>query len=323
MRTYCQLPCVVVDAFCAGAEGLSVYLPSIRRSAPIVVICTSPFRPDMVTSTIMSFGCCGAVRGVRRPHLAATAFTETAPYTPTHPPPTHPKHLTHHVHKIRTHARTHSTHGTHRIHGTHGTHAHAVCTPCQDTEEEVEPKGEAKGASLEIVETASVPKRLSRAWSLRGRRALSRGPEASVTSGPAKPSPQLEEPPAAPEGPRVSAPGVSGSEASGPGVSGPVVSGPGAPAPAPPSAEEHSQGTTPTEDSQDAASMELSQSWMTAPMEEEELSQDSNSQDSDNSGGIPSLGGGSPLFRVRVDPTPGHGGQASNNSDSEAAQHRL
>ena len=264
----------------------------------------------MVTSTIMSFGCCGSVRGVRRPHLAATAFTETAPYTPTHPPPTHPKHLTHHVHKIRTHARTHSTHGTHRIHGTHGTHAHAVCTPCQDTEEEVEPKGEAKGASVEIVETASVPKRLSRAWSLRGRRALSRGPEASVTSGPAKPSPQLEEAPAAPEGPRVSAPGVSGSE----------VSGPGAPAPAPPSAEEHSQGVF-VEDSQDAAAMELSQSWMTAPMEEEELSQDSNSQDSDNSGGTPSLGGGSPLFRVRVDPTPGHGGQASNNSDSEAAQH--
>ena len=151
-------------------------------------------------------------------------------------------------------------------------------TPRQDTEEEVEPRGEAK-PSLEIVETLSIPKRLSRAWSLTGRRALSRGPEASGTPGPEKPSPHLEAAPAAPGGPRVTAaPGfVSGASglASGLRASGSEIpSGSAAP-----SVEEEDKDTAPVEHNQDTAPVELSQSWKTAPMEE--LSQGSNNSDSE------------------------------------------
>ena len=162
------------------------------------------------------------------------------------------------------HRRRHSGHCACACDSTH-THARTTSarTFCQDTpDEEADPKGEGK-ASLGIVEAVSVSNRLSRAWSLSGRRGLSRGPQASGTPGPEeqKPSPQHqednpeeEEPPKGLGGTASGVPGIV------PGVSGPVL----------PSMLDSSQETAAPKDehSQDAAPVELNQSWETAPMEE-------------------------------------------------------
>ena len=264
------------------------------RSVTTDVCAAADAWPTGSSTMNVAFGCCGAVRGVRRA-LIATAFT-VCMSIPAHPLTPQPTATKSHTFSQRSRTiSTHSPHGTARHsngtarhsraqygiqHGTarRSTAQHAsVRTPRQDTEEEVEPRGEAK-PSLEIVETLSIPKRLSRAWSLTGRRALSRGPEASGTPGPEKPSPHLEAAPAAPGGPRVTAaPGfVSGASGL---ASGLRASGSEIPGSAAPSVEEEDKDTAPVEHNQDTAPVELSQSWKTAPMEE--LSQGSNNSDSE------------------------------------------
>ena len=132
----------------------------------------------------------------------------------------------------------------------------------------------AAGRSLSVVariaafdrwEMLAIPKRLRRAWSLSGRRGLSRGPQAG-TPGPEeqKPSPQHREYSLEEEVVALPPGGLGGTVSGVPG-SGPGVSGPGFP-----SMLERCQETAAPKDehSQDAAPVELNQSWETAPMEE-------------------------------------------------------
>ena len=116
---------------------------------------------------------------------------------------------------------------------------------------------------LDRLEMLTVRKRLRRAWGLSGRRGLSR--EASGTPGPEeqKPSPQHRED--RPEEGVALPPGGLGGAASGVPGSGPGVSGPGFPS----MLESCKETAAPKDEhSQDAAPVELSQSWETAPMEE-------------------------------------------------------
>ena len=138
-----------------------------------------------------------------------------------------------------------------------------LCTHQDTPDAEADPKGEGK-ASLGV-EAVFVSKRLSRAWSLSGRRGLSRGPQVSGTPGPdeQKSSPQHRED-SPEEGVAQPPAGLKGTASGAPG-SVPGVSGPGFP-----SMLESCQETAAPKDehSQDAAPLELNQSWETAPMEE-------------------------------------------------------
>ena len=119
---------------------------------------------------------------------------------------------------------------------------------------------------LDRLEMLTVRKRLRRAWGLSGRRGLSRGPQASGTPGPEeqKPSPQHRED--RPEEGVALPPGGLGGTVSGVPGSGPGVSGPGFPS----MLESCKETAAPKDEhSQDAAPVELSQSWETAPMEAE------------------------------------------------------
>ena len=147
---------------------------------------------------------------------------------------------------------------------------HQVCcriAPTLHGLQQAVPPVVARIAALDRREMLEVRKRLRRAWSLSGRRGLrglSRGPQASGTPGPEeqKPSPQHRED-RPEEGVALPPKGLGGTASGVPG-SGPGVSGPGFP-----SMLERCQETAAPKDehSQDAAPVELNQSWETAPMD--------------------------------------------------------